>query len=667
MKNPYFKHEDFAFVQPLEQYLSFCEENIDDFIVQLLDMNTTYIKHYLDPLFHYGRIDILLPLNELVPYLLKDDGQKNWWKSLVKSMENSHIVCDFEEDFHSVIVNSDYYSFYPEIPYIWRMKVDYSTVMELAWETVQYRALDNLLKNDDLMGFIIPGFFSNELKADFLGLLDVIVLPKLLSELDRDTSFTHLLNTNEKATLKQIVKIISSNLDYFYHGMFFSRCHIILEEIDSSEKRFYELQNDDLRRLLFIYGNVDDYITSRYLSSIDRLISYIEFLKIDGISDSLKVVAALLHQCIGENDKANSLLLGILRGGSESIKYSSMNLVSVFRALSNSRYDDRSMFKSEMIHLWKNDDLPESLIITLRSIIKFFRKFSDELPERFLSEEYQRIIANASENVNEKALYIISPYLFENFAVVNRLQQFNEIICNKKNKLSERLYNLYLFRYLFESLVSHIGRYTRIDTISCFRSLWMDKYETSIEVEQAIKKLHFKKEILNVYSYSDEQRLKELYEQLKSNSSKLPSFVSVLEFEKLVFGDSEQQYAKNLDKLNESIHDSFKEIANYLRDINSTTLDTNSMVHGIDQKTDHFYEFLCSIVGQLQDMYPNDTEVLEKLKELEEYTLHPKIGVGDQLITTIGFLGSMASIQASPIANKLLELFTVLLKSRGIL
>ena len=661
MKNPRHEGERVIFAEPFEQYLAFCDEKMDDFINYLLVMNTPEIKRFLDPLFHYGLIDILLPLNELVPYLLENEDQKNWWKELIKSMENSQIVYDFEDDFHSVITNSRYYLFNSPIDYIWDIRVNYRALMQWSWDTVKDKTLDTLINNKDLIGFIIPSLFSNALKRDFLSLLDVYTLPKLLSKLSEDISFTIPHNTNERAALKHIVRITTIMLDDFYYSLFMNKCYIILKAIDHSEKGFYKLQNDDLRRLLFLNSRIDDYINSEYLNRIDSLISYADIFKSDGIYDaSFKLSSVLLHQCIGENDKSYSLLHEIFRKGSARIRYSAIYLIAAFRAVSQTRYDDRDKFRYEMILLWNNDDLPDSLYITLKSIVEFFRKFTEELLNRFHQKEFQVAIANVSADDDRKALYTISPYLFENFGVVNRLQQYVEIIKDKKRKFSERLYNLSLFRSLFESLVSHIGRDTRIDTRGCLQYMWMDQYPTLIKLDRGITEHLFKEEIFHVYSYKDEQRLKELNIQLKKSSSDLPSFVTVQMFEKLIF-DEDIQISS------EDINIQFEKMIENYNKLLGVSLETNSRVYEIDRKTDDFYEFLCSILSMLRDVRPDDTEVIEKLEELKMFVHQSQKGVGNKAITVLGVLGSVASIASSPQAKELVELLIVFFRSLGLM
>ena len=109
---------------------------------------------------------------------------------------------------------------------------------------------------------------------------------------------------------------------------------------------------------------------------------------------------------------------------------------------------------------------------------------------------------------------------------------------------------------------------------------------------------------------------------------------------------------------NNVVNSILREIAKDIKEIKYTSVETNATVKYIDQKTDDFYGFLCSILGQLQDMCPNDTEVLEKLEELRGYALHPQKGVGEKAYAAIGFLGSIASIAASPQGASLLNQLT---------
>ena len=103
MKNPYVEHDILVISEPFEHYLKLCNENMDDFVRHLKEKNISYIKPLLDPLFHYGLIDILLPLNELIPYLLENESLTQWWKETIKEMENNYIVRDFENDLTNML------------------------------------------------------------------------------------------------------------------------------------------------------------------------------------------------------------------------------------------------------------------------------------------------------------------------------------------------------------------------------------------------------------------------------------------------------------------------------------------------------------------------------------------------------------------------------------
>lgn len=75
---------DISFLEPLEEYLKICNIEIDHFIYHLKVMDISYLRCYLNPLFHYGLVSILLPLNDIVPFILNDDDQRMLWKKMIK-------------------------------------------------------------------------------------------------------------------------------------------------------------------------------------------------------------------------------------------------------------------------------------------------------------------------------------------------------------------------------------------------------------------------------------------------------------------------------------------------------------------------------------------------------------------------------------------------------
>ena len=566
MKNPYFDG-DFSFAVPFEQYLHLCNAEMDDFINHLKDMNTSHIKTYLDPLFQYGLIDILLPLNELVPFFMDNYEQKEWWKKLIKDMENSNIVSDFDIAFHTVIRNSSYFTSNPCVPYIWRIKAGVDTIMNMTWDAIKDKAFDYLASNSSLIGIIIPGLYSYKLTADYLRFLSDYVLAQLLHTLNSSLSPVHPHNTYEKAALKHIVLKISQELGWRYYDQFRSNCSSILSRKEKEED-FYNLENDTLKDLLFTGKSIDDYVDSRYLDRIDKLNDYVNTLGISGFSNcALRTVSPLLHQCIGENDKAYKLLLESLLLPDSRFKSSDVTLLSFFRAVSQSRYDKRTILKNQMTLTWNSNIVPTRLVNTLNSIIGFYKSLSLEIPQRFKEEELQDYYDNADRfdkhfysmykgypngDDDLEALFFISPYIFENFAFVKQLELCVKIIEDESLQYSNRLYKLFQFSDLFLSLVSHINDCPRIEPKECLGLLWEDydfTYITEKELSQVLDLT--KDEIFNVYSYSQIECLKAFVETVYSECFVLPSFTAVKTFEKLIF--DENTLAKELRDLQKSV------------------------------------------------------------------------------------------------------------------
>ena len=121
-------------------------------------------------------------------------------------------------------------------------------------------------------------------------------------------------------------------------------------------------------------------------------------------------------------------------------------------------------------------------------------------------------------------------------------------------------------------------------------------------------------------------------------------------------------YHLKFQKKNHEVNDVLKEVLLDVKALRVTQNETLVTVKNIEERTDDFYGFLCSILDQLKTISPDDTEVLEKLEELKNYALHPKKGLGERAYAAIGFLGSMASIASSPQGAQLLILLKDLFK-----
>lgn len=494
-------------------------------------------------------------------------------------MENSYIVCDFEDDFHATVLKSIPSGI--DLPYIKITRNSYSGIMEMIWSTVNNRTGEYLKNNDNLIGFIIPGFFQDKLNTDFFALLDSLILPRLLNELDSDSKSIHPLNKYEKATLKLIASIISSELGWQYDGLFSNGLSHVFKEVPSEED-LYNLSNDKLMNLLFSKDSVDRYVSSSYLRSIDRLNNYVITFNIDDLSSrKLRMITPLLHQCIGEDDIAYDLLSESSITPDSLLKTSSYYLLSLFRAVSRTRYSDREKLVNIMVQIWNNNIIPGALVDTLKNITSFFRELSNEIPQRFQEESLQAIIDNANGDDKDfyssykylilvsddvKSLSVISPFLFENLAVVNRFEQYLIIIQNKSLRFSTRLYALSCFTGLLRTVASHIAYNPRISAKACLQYL-IDGRLSELEIkEQFPWYSSIKNEIFYVYSYSQQASLKSFSEQIESLGKELPSFLAVQRFEKIIF-DGDKKYTNEIENIRAELASHSNALITHAKDI----------------------------------------------------------------------------------------------------
>lgn len=568
MKNPYSEGDRVSLLGPLDLYLKYCDEDPDYFASRLKEMYLPYIEPILAPLFHYGLIAILLPLNELIPLILADEEKLIQWRAFIKDMENSYIVFDNEDDFHTNVLKENHINPDHSAQDIWNIGMSYYDLMNMIWAITNDKVDKYLTINNALIGILTPGVYCYDIRAEFLALLDNPVLPNLLDELDNYSYYTHPFNKYEVAALKYIVKTFTQELGYQYMSLFRYGPHRVFKEANS-EEALYQLSSKQLRDTLFFNSRIDDYITPSYLVSIDRLNTYVTNFNIRDYSNrSLGIVAPLLHQCIDENEAAYNLLLEILMVADKRFLNSDVSLLSLSRAVSMTRFEKRNLLMRHIIRIWDDQELPNVLIKTLKSIIGFFRFLSNEIPLRFQEKGLQSLIANADYydrifyrlydhpsygDDDIEALSTISPYIFENHAVVSRLELFFNTIQDTTLLFSTRLFALFRFKELFWTLDANTPPNIRIAIRACINKLANVVYPDSTIENEYPWYFSIKGEIFHVYSYSQQERLNELGRQLDTLSRDLPSFDTVQKYEKFVFFDKSERTEKEFKHLEERI------------------------------------------------------------------------------------------------------------------
>ena len=550
MKNIY-TGEEVVMLKPFEEYLGIININLDNFYNCIKEKNEECLRDLLKPLFHYGMISILVPLNEFSQYLL-DEDQFEWWLTIIKQFNNYHIIFSHAEAFH----NSAYIfkNVFNDIPYVWSFSTSYAHMQELLWSAYKDYVNDYIIEDNSLIGLIIPRLYCNHLGSDYLQFLDMYILPLLISELNGDADFTKILNPNEKAVIKILVRIISQELGWRYYSELSKRTRSILQY---KEDDFYKLRNNEYRLLLFPddgKSQIDGYVTVNWAESIDRLNNYINLLSIPGFSANiLKHIAPILYQCAGLNEKATDLLLNLLRSSDEYLSRSDIMLIALYRAIAVERSDIRSKLYENMMTVWGTNDIPADLLMIIHSIVCFCNQLSDEIPLRFTDvgvnklistsdrfdksfyEDYKLSLSKPNANDDIKNLRLLSPILFENHLVAYSMESLEAKINNQKMAYSDRLEYIFIFYELFSMLTYQYYSEPRIIPKRCLALLGIDYPEDS-----------FKDEIFEAYTYSQRAQLVSLHNQYLKVAGNIPYSSIVRVFENLSFDNADNSFKESM-------------------------------------------------------------------------------------------------------------------------
>lgn len=184
------------------------------------------------------------------------------------------------------------------------------------------------------------------------------------------------------------------------------------------------------------------------------------------------------------------------------------------------------------------------------------------------------------------ALKIISRLLFETMAIVDTLELCERNIKNHALSYSQRLYFLSCFKSLFGALASHAKEAPRI------KPKWCAKY-ISIANPELLKILpleicnQVKDEVFLVYSNSQQRAILAFDEQLNLEQNKVPSFVVVQSFEKIIFDEDVKELRRTVENIETSLRATnlnLDSVTSQIRVLNTVILYSTQVLLG-DQKT----------------------------------------------------------------------------------
>ncbi len=631
MKNIY-TGEEVVMLKPFEEYLRIINIKLDNFYNYIKEKDEECLRDLLKPLFHYGMISILVPLNEFSHSLL-DEDQFEWWTTTIKQFNNYHIIFSHAEAFHNSAYKSN--RVFKNIPYAWSFSTSYASMQEMLWKAYKDYVNDYIIRDNSLIGLIIPKFYCNRLESDFLHFLDLHILPSLISDLDGDANFSKKLSQNEKAVIKILLRIISQELGWRYYSELSNKTRSVLQY---KEDDFYKLRNNEYRLLLFPNdgrSQIDGYVTVTWAESIDRINNYVNLLSISGFSTNiLKHIAPILYQCAGLNEKATDLLLNLLRSSDEYISKSDIVLIALYRAVAIERSDTRSKLYENMMTVWGTNDIPSDLLMAIRSIVCFCNQISDEIPQRFSEAGVNKLIStsdrfdklfytdymyslsnqNVYDNINN--LRLLSPILFENRLVAYSMEILEAKINDQKLTYSDRIECIFIFYKIFSMLTYKYDTEPRIIPKRCLELLGIDSPVDS-----------FKDEIFEAYTYSQRAQLLSLHNQFLKVAGNIPYFSIVRVFESLSFDNTNDSFKENvmgainshekiLRRLQQEIKD-YGIVLGYFLEFAKDDDSFNTMMTNIFIRNPELTREFCNELYLIYDNSPKDNISREKAENLK--------------------------------------------------
>ena len=630
MKNIY-TGDEVVMLKPFEEYLQIINIKLDSFYNYIKEKNEECLRDLLKPLFHYGMISILVPLNEFSHSLL-DEDQFEWWATIIKQFNNYHIIFSHAEAFHNSAYKSNNVS--KDIPYAWSFSTSYANMQKMLWKAYKDHVNDYIIGDTSLIGLIIPRLYYNHLGSDCLHFLDMYILPSLISELDGDADFSKKLSLYEKAVIKILVRIISQELGWRYYTVLSNRTRSILQY---KEDDFYKLRNNEYRLLLFPNdgkSQIDGYVTGNWAVSIDKINNYVNLLSIPGFSTNiLKHIAPILYQCAGLNEKATDLLLNLLRSSDEYIPKSDIVLIALYRAVAIERSDTRSKLYENMMTVWGTNDIPSDLLMVIRSIVCFCNQISDEIPQRFSEVGVNKLIStsnrfdelfyidykhslsnpNVYDDINN--LRLLSPLLFENRLVTYSMESLEAKINDQKLTYSDRIECIFIFYEIFSMLTYKYDTEPRIIPKRCLELLGIDSPADS-----------FKDEIFKAYTYSQRAQLLSLHKQFLKVAGNIPYFSIVRVFESLSFDNTNDSFKENvmgainshekiLRRLQQEIKD-YGTVLGYFLEFAKDDDSFNTMMTNIFIRNPELTREFCDELYLICDNSPEDNISREKAENL---------------------------------------------------
>ena len=650
MKNCYMGTE-VIMLQPFEEYLKYSNVSFDYFLKCLEEKERRELEKLLKPLFHYGMISILIPLNEFLPTLLTSD-LLIFWNDLVKCFDEKHIINDYVNSFHLFAVKESSLLSAQGIPYAWSFDTTWATMQSMVWLGVEKTVKEIIINNESMIGLSIPGFYHSPLNRDFLPLLDKYVFPYMFKELDCDADYSKSLNIYEKAVIKIMVETIAQELESRYYCFLSSRLGIVM---NTKEEDFYKLRSIEFKKLLIPNDEdheFENYITIEWTNSIDRLNHYRKLFSLSNPHYSLlDHITPILYQCVGLNENASELLIELLRKPDEFLPRSRILLIALYRAVAVERYDRRSLLYNSMKLLWGENAISTTLTTVIDGIVQFCKQISDEIPQRFRKEtlkqlleettnlhellfyyHYKRFIEEGIDYANIGKISQLSQLILENHVLVNYMVDLAKKINNTDFNYSIRLALIESFYRMFSMLTSKYDTEPRLCTIECLRILGIDTPQDS-----------FPNELFNIYSSSQREQLKELHEQYIHESYSLPSPGIVAVFENLIFeeptctnsfGNEMKKAIERHDRMIIELQETLKEsnrIKKYFLQYLDNDMSFNALITGVFVRNPDITREFCDEIYSLCKNYEEDgiqrldiENLISIAKVLEEAISHPE-------------------------------------------
>lgn len=530
---------DHVLFEPMRNFLICANQNAETFMEGICKQSESIIE-MVRPLYHFGLTHVLIPLNELLACVL-DKIQLKWWNNNLSGLKNYTWISRLQKQFHEKAISYARKYQFIGYPYPWSFYTSVAEMEKIVWDSYSDQ-VHSILQGygDNKLGILIPGLYIYRLDEIYIKLLYEYTFPSLKEIIQKYDDYTVASNKYEVAAIKLIVHMYASELGWRYFQTFSYSLRNILS---LSEEELACMRYQEYKKIVLCDDGqavIASYLPKNWVHQLWMLTRYIKKYQLKGYSErALDYSMPILMQCIGLNDDAIEYLLDTLDQLSIKDKSSEIFLLSLYRAVSVNRFQNRTNIISIMEKIFTSNHIPVDLICVQEDILKFYKMLSNELPKRFQKEMLAELVTVADES--DKVfyeLYLLYPeahiddiehvkWLYDCLFSQEQIVSQMETLINQSKSIdvtySTKILNVHTFNQLFYALTSHINDTVRIAVDACFRLLNIDENKYPM----------ISREVFYVYSYRQHTLLIQLDKRLRTEIERIPFYSAALQFEKI--------------------------------------------------------------------------------------------------------------------------------------